>query len=499
MAGAVMRKFLYIALAFVLIAAGLIAWFAQDANRFKPALVALIEAETGIPVAILGDLSWRFRPRMWLAAEELYAVQDGRTWTLEQLLMRPDFGSLVRNPARLERWRAEEVIAGGLAIDDADQLVRVPRLRLRNIGRGNPAPLEARIVYGPHGAEPDEMTVAGVLTLDTGRASIRELVFEAPGAAGTCNLELIESDKLWPPLAPDEHAILPVDILRAFDWDGRCDLESIGSGGETFENVAVVLDNKEGGAIARIDAPTFLGGEAQVNLVVGVATSPVTWYLEFTLVGVDSGRLAAWLGGGGPMIATAVDFGGTMRMTGNTPEALAASMAADARLAGGPGKIDGGAIAQPVAEIARLLNSGGIAAGLPGTFDFESLSGIWTIDGERHSLDLELDDLRLDVEGDYRVADDQLDLRGAVQPGQTVARWIPQLGESLAGAPVHFRCQGPAASPECRLDARRTLIGVGTAEGGAVARQLIDRHVPEEYRDAARSLLDMLSGTREEN
>ena len=487
-----MRRILLIAFALLVVAAGFVVWFVQDANRLKLALVAGLERVTGVPVEIRGDLAWRFGPRLWLVAEGLYATHDGRAWSAGRLAVRPDLASLVRNPGTPHRWRIEEAVVRDLAVNDAGgDLVRAPRLGIRNVGLGNISPLEARIVYLPEGGQPVEAALAGILVVEPDRLSARDFSFRMPGASGTCDLQAMPNGKLWPPLAPVENGILPVDILRAYDWDGRCDIERIERRGEAIENAVLVLDNKEGGSILSVDAPDFLGGQAQLEVTVLADTSPITWDVRPVLHGVDSRRLAAWLGGGS-LIAAPVDYGGDIRMAGNTPTALAATINANTRFSTGPGEIDGSALAAPLAEVSALLDSGDSAMAVPGKFRYENLRGAWTIDGERHTLDLSLDSLGLQAKGDYRVAEDQLDLRGVIDPGESIEQWGLRFPPALAGAPFHFRCRGSAADPGCRLDAKRTLLGAGASQGGDLARELVDEHVPEEYRAAARSLLDSL-------
>ena len=486
-----MRRILLIALTLVVVVAGLVAWFVQDANRLKPALVTQFEGVAGVPVEIRGDLAWQFMPHLWLSAEELYATHDGRAWSAGRLAVRPDFASLVRNPGSPDRWRIEEAVVRNLAVDAAGDLVQAPRLGIRNIGLGNPAPVEAHIVYIPEGRQPVEVALAGTLIVESGRFSARDFSFRMPGTSGACDLQAMPNGKLWPPPAPEENEILPVGMLRAYDWDGRCDIERMERRGEAIESAVVVLDNKEGGGILSVDAPEFLGGRAQLEVIVQADASPVTWNVRPVFAGVDSRRLAAWLGSGS-LIAAPVDYGGEIRMTGNTSTALAASIYAETRFSSGPGEIDGGAMAEPLAEVSTLLKSGGPVTGVPAKIEYENLDGVWIVDGERHRLDLVVDSLRLEAEGDYLVDADKLDLRGVIDPGQSIERWELGLAPALVGTNFHFRCRGSAADPGCRLDVKRTLLDAGAVEGSAVARELIDEHVPEEYRAAARSLLDSL-------
>lgn len=497
---AVMRRLLLIAFAVLLSLAVVAAWFVQDANRFKPALVAYIERETGLRVEIRGDLEWQFLPWMWLAAEDLHTTHNGRTWSLERLVLRPHVGSLIRDPGALGNWRI-----GGLnvenftifAIEDGRDIVRVPRVALGEIGFDSPASLEARLVVTAEGRTPLEVSLAGLLTLGQDRVRVRDLSYEMPNASGICNVEAMPNGKLWPPLQKQENAILPLALMRAYDWDGRCDLAQTAYAGETIENAYVVLDNKEGESIVSVRAPAFLGGEAQVEIFVRADRSPVTWELQPVLARVDSGRLAAWLGGSS-LIAAPVDYGGTIRMAGNTPAALASSISAQTRFATGAGKLDRGRFVAPLAQVAALLDASHRAPALPALLDYESLTGRWIVDGKRHSLDLALDSLKLEARGDYPLFADELNLRGVVTLGDGTEQWGLRPGSVLAGVPFHFQCAGAVSGPHCRLDARRTLMGAVASEGSIRADDLIEKHVPKKYREAARSLVDLLGAGLDE-
>ncbi len=486
-----LKIFLYTALALVLAVAGWLAWFVQDADRFKPALLAELEKGTGIHVEIRGGLAWQFMPTPWLVAEGLHATHLDRAWSAERLAVRPDFVSLVGNPRDPDRWRIEEALVRELEVEGEGGLLRAPRIGVRNVGLGEPSGLEARLVYTAPAREPLEATIDGTLLLETDRYSVRDLSLQMRDATARCDMQAMPNGRLWPPLAPLENSVLPIEFMRAYDLDGRCEIERIEYGGENFENVTVVLDNKEGATVLSVDAPDFLGGAAQLEAIVRVNSLPVTLDLSPVLLEVDSHRLAAWLGSESP-IGAPVDFGGAIRMRGNTPAALAASIDADTRFSTGPGEIDGSLLTEPLSEAAELLNPGGKPTAAPAMLNYERLNGAWVVDGERHRLNVALDSLRVEARGDYRVKEDRLKLLGSIDPGDSIEQWGLPLAPALAGVRFHFRCRGSAADPRCRLDAKRTLLGAGAAEGNAVAKELVDRHVPEELRAAAHSLLDSL-------
>ena len=76
----------------------------------------------------------------------------------------------------------------------------------------------------------------------------------------------------------------------------------------------------------------------------------------------------------------------------------------------------------------------------------------------------------------------------------------------LIGIPIPLNCKGTLESPTCRVDtdaARRIVATVLADEQGSELRakieEKIDEDVPEEYRDAARNLLDIFGRSLKES
>ena len=489
-----MRRFRLIGLAGLLAIAVLIAWFLRDANRFKPALATYIERQTGAEVEIHGDLEWGFAPRLWVAAEDLRGSHAWRAWSLERLVLRPDIASLVRNPGTSANWRIAGFDLDNLALADAPGQMRLARLTLHGIGPGEPAALTASLVYAPRGSSPIEVSLAGALALAGNRVLAQNLSFRMPSANGICNIEARRADNSTP--APQLHqpAMLPVAMMRTYDWDGRCDVAQFHRAGETVEKFHVVFDNKEATSVVMVGAPEFLGGAARIDLLVQADRPLPHWEIRPALTGVDSARLAAWLGGNS-LIAAPVDYSGSITMAGNTAAALAASIEAESRISTAAGQLDGSRFAAALAEATALIDAADAEPASLGALDYEHLSGVWRIDGEQHSLAIALDSLGLEVEGDYSVAEDKLELQGLIDLGDSIERWGLDLAPMLAALPLHFRCGGTLKEPRCRLDAGRLLADIA-AKGVAKANSLIERHVPPRYRAAARSLFDLLDADR---
>ena len=492
--GSIMRRLLFIGLAVVLVAAALALWFVQDANRFKSALVALIAAETGVSVQIDGDLSWRLAPVPLLAAEDLHAVHQGRAWSLQRLVLRPDVASLIGAPGTLEKWRLSglELVDLSVEASESGSVLRVARGRLVDFGPDSLASVEAELVYTPARMAPVEVAMQGLVAVSADRMRVRDLSFRNAHAEGSCNLEVMPYGKLWPPLTPKPEDVLPVSIMRSYDWDGRCDVQRFSTANETIGDAHLVLDNKEGGSIVTVSAPSFLGGEGQLEVVIRADLSPVSWELKPVIAGVESGRLASLLGGSS-LVGALVDYGGTVRMRGNTVSELAASLQADTRFATGPGELDSSGLAASLARVHALLGGADDATtAVPEMIAYESLTCDWQVDGASHRLQIALDDLQLQARGEYDLAGDALNMRGVITLGELADRWAPKLSPALSGLPLHFLCSGSIGEPDCRLDARRTLLGAARVRGSSRARDLIDEHVPERYQEAARSLVEQL-------
>ena len=74
-----------------------------------------------------------------------------------------------------------------------------------------------------------------------------------------------------------------------------------------------------------------------------------------------------------------------------------------------------------------------------------------------------------------------------------------KVGSSLTGLPLPIRCRGSLAAPKCGADDEGTRQLIADALSGKDPKakekldKAIDEKVPEQYRDAARSLLEMLN------
>jgi len=175
-----------------------------------------------------------------------------------------------------------------------------------------------------------------------------------------------------------------------------------------------------------------------------------------------------------------------------------------ADFSGGTGEIDIAAIKPQLQAMARLLNDEDRLATWPDIWHYQRLNGRWEIDGQRHDLAFTLDNLAVAARGTYAPDRQQLDIMAELTffddpelPGFDV-------NPALHGLPIPIRCRGTIDEPACQLDSKRAqrlaLQVLRSDDSGELRRSLdekIDKDVPEQFRDAARALLDLLGGARQ--
>ncbi|HEX7037595.1 MAG TPA: AsmA family protein [Pseudomonadales bacterium] len=484
-------------------AAGAALFLLQDPNRFKPQLEALIADGTGVPVTIGGDLGWRLWPPVSITAAGVTADYEGQRWQVGRLAVELDALAVLRDPAD---WRVESLTVEDTTMTDQGAVLTVQRARLSDLAPNRAAPLTAELSYAPAGGEPLPVTLDGRLAIDpdTLALALEETRFETPQAVGTCNLEATPAANPKPAPPATEADLIPVDVFRAWSWVGDCLLDWVELDGERFEQVALDLRNDAGDSALLARLPRFFGGEAVADVAIDAREEPVRWTVTPTLTGVNSRELMAWLDQPLDWIAT-LAYGGTLRFEGNNAAELAASVSGETHFDGGDGRIDIAEVRRQVLALAAMFNETERIERWPEVWDYRRLEGTWRIDGHRHVLDAALDNLKLVAEGDYRPLEDELDMLLTLEFGNDPALPVFDLNPLLYDLPIPVRCRGTLAEPECRVDpdaAQRIVASAMSGENSKLRSTLerkIEEDVPEEYRDAARSLLDLLgSGRRTE-
>lgn len=491
-------------LAVLLVVSGAtLALLLQDANRFKPRLETLVEAQTGVPVEIAGDLSWRLWPPLTLNARDLIADHEGRSWQAGELTLHLD---LFKVMGAADDWQVESITLTDLVMRQPGSLVEVARARIDDLAANRPAAITADLNYTAGDQPAVPVRLDGRLQVDpqTGDLALIDTRIETDMAQGTCNATASPASHplLTPPEARVANEIVPVAVFRSYDWRGDCLLDWLIVDERRFEQVSARLRNTAGNSVFELTVPQFFGGRALAEIAIDAARTPVRWAVTPTLTDVDSVELLAWLDQR-LQWAAPLAYGGTLTFEGNTTDALLASMSGETRFDGGQGHINIAKIRTQLLTLAAMFNESERIESWPEVWHYQRFLGRWRIDRQQHQLDFALDNLSVTGKGDYHPASDEMDMLLELVFANDPQWPVFPIHPMLYDLPIPIRCQGALADPTCRLDSAaaqrvvaRALAGGEDNELRARVEEKIDTEVPAQYRDAARSLLDMLGGSR---
>ena len=501
------RRILTIALSLVLLGAAFVVYWIQDANRFKPELEALIEEQAGVPVKINGDLAWRLFPPLSLTAQSITATDGEQQWSAAHLALDIDVMTIVRT-RDVNRWRVQALTLNDVTMADSSGQLDMAALRVRDFAVGTPAPVSAELTYTPTDAEPIPLTLTAAVTYDADpeQVTIRDAEFSTGVTAGVCNLHATRnptSSVPAPTSTPED--LIPIEVFRDYDWQGRCELEHLSLEDKRFEGATVELANAAGAGDNVLRIPDFFGGSAALALGIDAQSEPVRWTLTPDLKDVDSQQLMVWLDQRLHWIAP-LAYGGSLAFEGNSVDELVASFSGETSFDGGQGAISITKIKQPLLALATLLREPEKIGAWPDIWDYERFVGNWRVDKQHHNLDFALDNLTVKAAGDYNAADDDMDILAEMTFETLAEGRMFEVNPLLMDLPIPVRCRGALEDPKCRVDdkaAQRLVATVLTSKEGSAMREKLDekieKEVPEEYRDAARSLLDLLGGALESN
>lgn len=493
-------------LAAVLAAAGAAAgvYLLQDPNRFKPELEALIERRSGIPLTIGGDLSWRLWPPLSLSAAGLSARHQGQDWQVGRMTLELDALKVLSNP---EQWEVQSLLLNDVTVRQNSGVLTLSEAHLRELAPAQPAPFSVRLDYAAvAGQPPIPLALDGNVSIDPQSLAltISGTRFETTDAAGVCELQAAPVADAGPVPAAGPEDIIPPAALLAYDWSGRCSVDWVRLQERRFENLTVTADNAAGAAQATISAPEFFGGNASADVTVDARQTLMRWTVKPTLEDVNSSELIAWLDQD-LQWAAPLAYGGALTFEGNSEQQMLTSLSGETRFDGGQGRIDISAIRNELLPLARMFNEEERIRGWPDVWDYERFVGTWRIDGQQHRLAAVLDNLALTAAGDYDPMTDRLDMLAELVFTEDPQWPVFDVDPLLYDLPIPVHCRGSLAEPECRLDqnaAQRIVAAeLGSGADSQLRRKLetrIDEEVPAEYRDAARSLLELLGNSLKE-
>ncbi|TDJ40618.1 MAG: AsmA family protein [Gammaproteobacteria bacterium] len=423
-----------------------------------------------------------------LAASELSTVPDvrGRLELLKQPI-----------PALLRVLEIEHDGAVGFGFDfDATLDPQDERVRLSNLSvdvYASQATGSLTYTFGsPQGSLP---SVEFALDIDS-------IVLESEPAAtvalgGPGLLGLVAAAAVTPPAtqAPDPEPLLPLEALRGIDWRGTLTIAKLVYNGAHFPDTRIETTNRAGLIEAALSMPSFFGGTATSNITIDARRDEPLWRVTPVLSKVDSEPLMTWLDQKLYWAALLL-ANGEFEMRGNTERELVNSITGRSRFDGGQGTIDITQLKRAVQVIAQLAGGSERIDAWPERLNYQRLTGDWTVDGQKHTLDIALDNMALSMNGTYDpfadVMDMYIDLTIRDEPELNTF----QINSMLMGLAIPLRCKGPSTGPTCRADeagVKNLIADALTGQAGSEATQrldeVIEEQVPEEYQDAARELL----------
>jgi hypothetical protein len=475
------------------------AWYVlDDPNALKPQLTEFIEAQTGIPVRIDGDLSWQLYPPLTLSAQQITAEQDGAQYTLAQLDLDVDLVSVITNQD-LNAWQIRSLALTDLLMSSASETTSVPSLTLNNFAFDQRSPFATVLNYSGPDGQTIPLNATGNILYSPASETI-ELTntrFSTDLASGLCDLQGTITDAQGYVDAAD--SIIPVSIWRGYDWSGDCVLDAIELEGQRFDNVQLELANSSGNSTTLLQIPQFFGGTASAKVDINAQHEPVVWRIEPDLKNVDSQALMTWLDQRLTWAAP-LAYGGAITLTGNTAEELARSVRGRTSFNGGKGTIDISQIKAPLLNLAALIQEDQQIRNWPEMWQYERLTGQWDVDGTRHAIDLALDNLTAAIAGTYDPISDAMDMQIEVMFEDNPDLHSFEMTPLLLNLPIPLHCRGTLEAPKCAVDpaAAQKIVAqvLAAGEGSELRSKLeakIDQDVPEEYREAAKNLLDIFS------
>ena len=475
-----------------LAAAGVV-WWTQDANRLKPQIENLLSDTLEMPVSIDGDIQWQLWPPLFVTVDDLSAEDEDTRYDVAHLTLAVQFADILANAGD---WKVESLVLTDVAITSEGETTFLNAVEVSGYKPDAWAEVRANGRQGElafTGEGEMRHKTSEKLTLD-----LRNFHITAGELDGTCNGQVFEVREVTETDEPDD-AVLPLNTLRTYGWRADCDIPTVSMNGESFADLALTTQSDASVVTSQLTVPDFFAGTAVFGLAQELEPTSANWLIEPRIDNVDPARLMAWLGR--PLDWEGVlQVTGSIATTGNTQNELLDALDIDLNFDGGEGEIDIYAIKQQIAALARYTEEAASVEKWPDRWQYRHFVGAWRGRAEQHTLDFALDNLTVLGEGTYNIMADTLDMDASLTFDDNPEYSRFDVNPLLVGLPIPAECRGSLAEPNCRLDESQAMKNVGRAlaqDEGALKSKLeekIEEEVPEQYRDAARTLLDILSG-----
>lgn len=481
-------------------AAALTWWTTRSTDLLLENLEQRASAALAAEVSI-GALRWQFWPAPELRAEQLLVDRDGWQYAVANIRITANWFAPWQN---LDYWQLDHVTLEGITADRGDLRATVAGIHLSEINLQRAAKLAAQdiIVWPTPDSTPWQGSISThIRRLEGSAEESQERGIELSGLnitsdqlTGQCQVSMRETP---PTASQSDIGWLPVHILQKHAGFGDCQLQqlvwndtSLGATELSFTLVNGSLDIETQGA-------EFLGGQQSSNLQVEFAETPIRWQAvaEFTQLDTQAlqrltNRDVTWNS----------QLNGTLEATfqGNDRTSFSQTLASDLTFETGPGSVDVRRLKAQLAKEKVALQLAGTAQ-WPDDLAYQAMRGTLKSRGIVQTLDVRADNLHLTADGTTDYLSEQMDLRADVTVASTEAPAPISVNDMLLDTPIPLRCRGTFSEPSCKLDSdgvqQLLARALRSGDDSGLRRTLeekIEEKVPEEYRDAARGLLDLL-------
>ena len=500
----------FFAVFFVLLVAGVggLYFYLQNAERLKPDLEAFILEQTGVEVALDGPLNWQLFPPLELQMSDVRVRDQELDAQAEMLSLSMDLSAMWED---VNRWKITDLELTNATVTNASGTTTFSSLKITDFTPGEPANLSVAGAYQGEGeSEPIPGTLDGMLTYlpgleDDGDAiRLTDATITSTNVSALCSVDAKDNGAAIAAAGSDED-LLPVAQLKRYDVVADCDLNALTVGTETFSYGSVKLTSMSDTLNVYLEIEDFLGGALFTEVDVDLSTQPIRWKIMPEMERVDSQRLVDWSNRSIHWVAP-LALQGEIEMRGNSEPELMNSIRSEQDFNGGQGEIDITALKAQLAQLATLTGSSDSFAKWPDKWAYQTMTGKLLTRGKQQVLNLQLDNLFIEGDGTYDYVNEEIDMLANVTFKEALEGSPYTVNPILQDTPLPVRCRGAASDVSCKLDSGATkelIAGALRSDSDTGLRRKledkIEEEVPEEYRDAARGLLDILGRALENN
>ena len=445
----------------------------------------------------IGALQWQLWPRPELSAEQLIIDREDWQYTVEHVHFNVNLFAPWQN---LDYWQLDLVTLQGVTADREDLRASVASIQISEIEANRAAKLVAEnwVVWRSPVSEPWEGSLSTHIRRieENGERSVQltDVTVASEPFQGQCQINMREANSTS---TLSDAGWLPADTLQKFAGYGDCQLERVVWEGTPLGSTELSFTLVNGGLDIEAQGTDFLGGQQSSHVQVEFSEAPIRWQVETEFVELDTQAVQRLTKRD---VTWSSRLNGTLQATfqGNDRVGFSQTLKSDVVFETGPGTVD---LRQVKAALARekvALQLAGTAQ-WPDDLAYEAMRGTLKSRGIVQTLQVRADNLSLTADGTTDYISEEMDLRADVTVASSETPGQISVSDTLLDTPIPLRCKGTFGEPRCKLDSEgvQQLFARALRNGddSGLRRKLeekIDEEVPEQYRDAARGLLDLL-------